>query len=203
MMARSRELDAFTHQSFEIEIHVMAFAPFVAAFASCQNLIDRAQQTIRVREHQSEKLLALRFAHIAALHGLKVEPDGRDGRFQFVGDGVDETVVLFVAANLAHQENGVQDHSGDDGEEENHSEKKKNTFTAVEDNPADIESDRQGHYGAAQNNEERDGFPSTCDFCYGGLIGLYREAGWRRAGLRMRELPELRPVVVSMGLGRG
>ena len=34
-----------------------------------------------------------------------------------MGDGIDEAVVLFVAANFAHQENGVQDHPGDDGEE--------------------------------------------------------------------------------------
>jgi len=94
-----------------------------------------------------------------------------------VGYGVNETVVLLVTANFADQEDCVQNHSGDNREKENHSEEEKNDLATVEDYPADVESDRQGHYGAAQNNEERDCLSSTCDFGHGGLIGLYREAG--------------------------
>ena len=114
-------------------------------------------------QHQIIKLLALRFVHFTALHGFQVQADGSDGSFQFVGDRVDETAVLFVAADLAHQENGVEDHAGDDGEEKYHAEEEQHDFATVEDDPADVQGDGEGHEGAAQHDEKGNRFSAARD----------------------------------------
>ena len=91
-----------------------------------------------------------------------------------MGDGVDEAVVLFVAADFAHQEDSVQDHSGDDGCEKDYAEKQQHAFAPVEDGPANGEGDGQSHQGAAQHDEEGDRFSAAWDV-HGVSSGLYRE----------------------------
>ena len=56
----------------------------------------------------------------------QVEPDRRDGRLQLVRDGVDERVVLFVAADLAHQKDGVQHDAADDHGQQQHAQEQQN-----------------------------------------------------------------------------
>ena len=73
-----------------------------------------------------------------------------------MSDGVDEAVMLFVAANFTDQKTGIHDHPGDQQGEENYAEKKQNPFAPVEDDPADIQSDRQQYQANAQNDEEGD-----------------------------------------------
>ena len=141
-----------------------------------QHLLHGAEQAIGIVKHD-KKEIRWRWASldVARLQGLEVKADGRDGRFEFVGDRVDEAVVLLVAANFADQKNGVQNHAGDNRGEENHAKEKLNAFTPAENDPADVERDGQGDQGAAQYDEKRDGASTTCDFCHGGLTGLYRE----------------------------
>ena len=115
----------------------------VAGFAGFQHLLDRAQQAVGIVEHQPIKLLALRFVDFAALQGFEIKANRGDGRFQFVRDGVDEAVVLFVAADFADQEDGVEDQAGDDGDEENNAEEKQYAFAPVEDDPADVQARRR------------------------------------------------------------
>ena len=52
------------------------------------------------------------------LQGLQVQAHRRDGRLQLVRDGVDEGVLLLVAPDFPHQEDGVQNHAGDDQAEQ-------------------------------------------------------------------------------------
>ena len=123
MMAHAREFNTFAHQLREIQLHVMAFAAAVTGLAGFEHLLDGSQQAIGIEQHQVVKLLALRLVHFAALHRFQIQADGSDGSLQFVRDGVDEAIVLFVAADFAHQEDGVQNHSGDDRGKKNHAEK--------------------------------------------------------------------------------
>ena len=78
------------------------------------------------------------------LQGLEIEPDGGDGRLQFMGDGVDEAVVLLVATNLADQKDGIEDEAGDDRAKKDDTEENFDALAPVEDDPAaaDGEGDR-------------------------------------------------------------
>ena len=92
----------------------------MANFSGLEDLLDRAQQTIGIVQHEAIELVALGFIHIAVLQGLQVKPDGGDGRLQFVGDGIDKTVMLLIAPNLPHQEAGIYDQPGNQQREKNY-----------------------------------------------------------------------------------
>ena len=72
------------------------------------------EQTVAIVQHDPVELLALGLVHRARLQGLQVEADGSDGSLQFMRDGIDEGVVLFVAADLTHQKDGVEHDAADD-----------------------------------------------------------------------------------------
>ena len=72
-----------------------------------QHLVDGVQQTIAVLQHDLVELAPLRVVQLAGLQCLQVQPDRRDRCLELVGHGVDERVVLLVAADLAHEEDGV------------------------------------------------------------------------------------------------
>ncbi len=80
-----------------------------------------------------------------------------------MGDGIDEAVVLFVAANFTHQEAGVHDHPGDEQGKEDHAEEEQDAFAPVENDPADIQPDRQQHQANAQHDEKSDGPAAAAD----------------------------------------
>src|SRR6185437_11770761 len=107
------------------EIKVDALRSACACFAGLQDLFDGAHQTVGVLEHQLIKAAALGFINLrfAALEGLQVQADGGDGSFQLVGDGIDEAVMLLVAANLADQKTGVENEAGGDSAEKDDAEK--------------------------------------------------------------------------------
>ena len=50
-------------------------------------------------------------------------------------DGVDEGVVLFVAPDLAHQEDGVQHHAGNDHRQQQDAEEQQDAIVPVERTP--------------------------------------------------------------------
>jgi hypothetical protein len=77
-----------------------------------QDLFHGVQQAVGIEQHELVELAPLRFFHLAPLQGFEVEADGGDRRLQFVGDGVDEAVVLLVAANFADQKNRIEDEAG-------------------------------------------------------------------------------------------
>ena len=71
-----------------------------------------------------------------------------------MGDGVDEAVVLLVAANFAHQKDRIEDEAGDDGAEKDDAEENLDAFAPVEDDPA--AADRNGHRGQANAKREKE-----------------------------------------------
>ena len=68
--------------------------------------------------------------------------------------GVDKSVVLFVAANLAHQKNGVQNQSGNNDGEKNDAQNEQSDLLQIEQNPADVERDRERDQANAEDDKE-------------------------------------------------
>ena len=73
-----------------------------------------------------------------------------------MGHGVDETVVLLAAPQFPYQKNGVHYHPRNDEGEKDDPEEKQYAFAPVEDDPSDIERDRQCHQADAQAKKEHD-----------------------------------------------
>ena len=112
------------------------------------------QQALGIEQHQLVELPPLRFSHLASLQSLKVQPDGRDRRLQFMGDRVDEAVVLLVAANFPDQKNRIEDQPHNDDEKKYGAEKKLQTFAPVQDDPTDVQYDRRCNQANAQRAEK-------------------------------------------------
>ena len=85
-----------------------------------QHLVDGAQQPLVVGQHDVVELFALFVVDLARLQGLQIEADRGDGSLELVRDGVDEAVLLLVAADLPHQEDRVENDAGDDQGEKQH-----------------------------------------------------------------------------------
>ena len=66
-----------------------------------------------------------------------------------MGDGVEESVLAFIAADFADDENGVHDEAGDDDAEENDAENERDDATPVVDDPAYVEKNREGDQACA------------------------------------------------------
>ena len=113
-MARPRERQALRHERAHVDRHVAGAPEPRAELAGPQHLFDGAEQPVAVLQHHAVELLALGLVDLTILQRLQVEPHRRDRRLQLVGDGVDERLVLLVAADLAHQEDGVEHDAGDD-----------------------------------------------------------------------------------------
>ena len=70
-----------------------------------------------------------------------------------MGDGVDEAVMLLVAANFADQKNRIEDKAGNDGAEENDAEKNFDALAPVEDDPAAADRERHRRQANAEREE--------------------------------------------------
>src|ERR1035438_5739466 len=152
MMAGPRQFDALSHQRIEVHRRALKETLLLRRRTRFQHLFDGVQQALGVEEHQLVELAALRFFYFAPLQSLEIETDGGDGRLQFMGDGVDEAVMLLVAANFADQKDRIEDEAGYYGSEKNDAEKNFDALAPVEDDPA--AADREGH--RRQQNAERE-----------------------------------------------
>ena len=112
------------------------------------------QQPIAVLEHDPVELAAPFGVQFARLQCLQVEPNRGHRRLQFVGDGVQEGVLLFIPADLADQKNRVQHHAGDDQQEQDDAQDRQDPHPPVEDDPADVEGDGNGDEADAEDGEE-------------------------------------------------
>ena len=178
----------------EIGFGAMLGAALVAHFAGLQHLLDGSEQAVGILEHELVELLALALVHFPALQRFEVQANGGDGRFQFVGDCVDEAVVLLVAADFAHEEACIQDQPKNDGGEEKYAEEKQDVFAPVENDPADIQRQSERDQANAQDDEKRNLLAAARD-SHGGLSRLYSDCdAWycRRYCDGMREGRECR-----------
>lgn len=80
-----------------------------------------------------------------------------------MGDGIEEAVLLFVSPNFADQKDRVHDQTRDQQSEENNSEDERDNLPPVENNPANVQGDRQGHKADPEHDKEDDGFGAARD----------------------------------------
>ena len=73
-----------------------------------------------------------------------------------MGNGIDEAVVLLTAPQLTHQKNRVYHHAGNDQREKDNSKKQQHALAPVENDPADVEGNRQRHQANAQAKKKND-----------------------------------------------
>jgi hypothetical protein len=152
MMAHSRQFHALAYQRIELHWQALRRAFLLRRLTRFQHLFHGAQQAIGIEQHELVELPALRFFHLASLQGFEVEPDGGDGRLQFMGDRVDEAVVLLVAANFADQKNRIKDEARNDCAKKNDAQKDLDALAPVEDDPA--AADRTGQRRQAHSERE-------------------------------------------------
>src|ERR1700694_4253208 len=75
--------------------------------AGFQHLVHHAQEAIGIFEHDAIKIAALRVVKWPALQSLKIEPNRSNGRFQFVSNSIQETVLTLISPDFPHDENRV------------------------------------------------------------------------------------------------
>src|ERR1700681_4486001 len=100
-------------------------------------------------------------------------------------DGIEEAVLLLISANLTDEEDGVDHQPRDKQSEENDPEYEGNNLTPVEDDPTDVEHDRQGNETSPQRDEECDGFGAARD-AHDVLVYARAESAPPKKGLRWR-----------------
>ena len=162
-MARSRQFDALAHQRVEFHRQALRRAFLLRRLTRFQDLFHGVQQAVGIEQHELVELAPLRFFHLASLQGFEVEADGGDWRLQFVGDGVDEAVVLLVAANFADQKNRIEDEARNDGAKKNDAQKNLDALAPVEDDPAAANRTGERCQANAQREEEIDRFLAADD----------------------------------------
>ncbi len=94
--------NAFVQQRHHIQLRPVALTALLHRLRGTQHLLHGGHETIRILVHYAIKILALRFLDSTGLKRLQIQPNGRNRRLQLVSDRVDEAIVLFVAADLAH-----------------------------------------------------------------------------------------------------
>ena len=101
------------------------------------------------------ELLALGLIDGARLQSFQIQPDGRDRSLQLVGDGIDEGVVLFVAADFAHQKDGVEHDAATDHQHQQDAQNQQDAVPPVQQEPADVENQEDGDQPDAERDEAR------------------------------------------------
>ena len=117
MVAGPREGQTVPDNGGEIDRHRAGVTELGAHARRAQHLVDGPHQPAGVLDHDPVELLPRGLVDGPALQGLQVQTNRRDGGLQFVGDGVDERVVLLVPPNLADEKDRVEHDPGDDERE--------------------------------------------------------------------------------------
>ncbi len=86
-----------------------------------------------------------------------------------MGDGVEEGVLALVAADLADEEDGVEDDTGDEGGEKDDAEDGEGDGALVEENPGAL-GDGEADEDRAEGDEEGDSSAAASDVHAGGSI---------------------------------
>lgn len=89
-----------------------------------------------------------------------------------MGDGVEEGVLALVTANLADEEDGVEDDPRDQDGEEDDADDEIGKSALMEDDPGDIEGDGEADEEDAQGDEGSDGSSAS-----GNVHSLWKYSG--------------------------
>ena len=136
----------------EHEVKADLVARPLSDFPCLEHLLNGCQEPLTIGQHDVVELLTLRLRQLSALQGFQVEADGGDRCLQFMGDGIEKTIVALVSPHFPHQEDGIQDHAGDQQQEEGQANHQQDEAAPVDDDPADVEGDRDHHQASAKGN---------------------------------------------------
>src|ERR1700683_3161044 len=179
MMTGARRVHALLHQTAKIYFGFFASGLLVSGAAGTQDLLDCIRQAVGVAQHEAIEFLLLRLGQIAALESFQMQADGGNRRFEFVGNGVDKTILLFVALDLSQQKTRVDNESGDDEREKHDAKKQQHAFAPVENDPAYVECDGKRDQADAQAKKEDDSSAAAGD-AHGWSCGFYSVSGCSR-----------------------
>ena len=178
VVAQEGDGDAVCDQRGELEEDAVLGAAG-AEFAGLEDLLDGGEETVGVGQHDLVELVALGFGDGVALEGFEVEAEGCDGGLELVGDGVEEGVLTLVAADLADQEDGVEDDAGGDQAKEDEADDEQGDAALVEDDPGDVECDEAADDEDAEGDGKGDGSAASVD-----VHGVIRAGAGRISGAR-------------------
>src|SRR2546423_10779468 len=68
--------------------------------------------------------------------------------------GIEKTILLFIAPDLAHQEDGIQHYACDDEAKNDNAQHQRHHLTPAKDDPTDIKSNGQANQAGAQRDEK-------------------------------------------------
>jgi hypothetical protein len=157
VMPQDRQVDALAREGADVQVRPPRRLRLLAYDAGFQDLIDGVVQPVGIGQHDRVELAPLLICRRARLQRLEIEANRGDGRLQLVGDGVDEAVVLLVAADLHDQEDRVDDQPADDQRKQHETGHQLAQPVLRDDDPIDVEEDRQRDEQDTQRDEERDG----------------------------------------------
>ena len=154
VMAEEGGADAFLNERAHVDLDANVGAGALADFAGLKDLLDGGEQAIAVGQHTGVELGSLGFVEVTALEGFEVEVNRGDGGFELVGDGAEEGVVAFVAADFPDEEDRVDGDAGDEEGEEGDADGHRQDAAPVEDDPADVEDDGHADKAHAEQGEK-------------------------------------------------
>ena len=140
MLPQTRKCEHIVHNFGEI--HVLPVLPETSLpyVAGLEHLLNRAKQSVSIFEHDAVEITPLGLVQSTAFERFQVQANRRDRRLQFVGNCIQEAVLLFISADLADKENRIHDQASDQQSKQNDAEDQRNNLAPVEDHPADVES---------------------------------------------------------------
>src|SRR6185312_8840153 len=116
-MTHARQVYAFTRQLTNINLAVIEVTIPLTGLPGAQHLFNGLQKPVAVSQHHIVKLLPLMFVDIPFLQRLEIKTNRGERYFEFMSYGVDEGIVLLVAADLTNEEGGVEYQSGNNNQE--------------------------------------------------------------------------------------
>src|ERR1700676_400401 len=152
-MAHTRELDRFEDDARKVDfLPILLIAP-VPRLPGFKNLLDRANEPVRILEHDSIEVVALLFADLPVFQRFQIQANGGDRRLKFVCYCIQETVLLIVFVYFSNQENGVNNDSRDDQSKKDDPQNEGNNLSPVDYNPGDVKRYRQPDQDGAQRHK--------------------------------------------------
>ena len=166
-MAQTSEFNRFQNDAGEVNFLPLFFAGSVTRFARFQYLLNGAKEPVSVFQHDPVEFVTSWFVELPAFQSLQIQPNRSDGGLEFVGDRVEEAILLFISVDFANEENGVYDESRNDQSEKDDAEYEWDELSPVEDDPRDVKRHRQSNQAGAQGHEERDLLGTTGNVHHG------------------------------------
>jgi hypothetical protein len=155
MMAGAGALHTVFDELSEIDANGLAFAAGLPCF---QDFLYRSHQAVSIFEHEPVEVAPLCVIDmgLAALEGLQVQADGCNGSFQFMSDGVNKAIVLFIAANFANQKTGIENQTGRNRTKKDDPEKDFDIVLPIQNDPAETDGNRNCGQHYPESEKESD-----------------------------------------------